>query len=579
MKVLVLGLDGVTWDILDPLMSEGHLPNLASLRRMGASGGLASVFPPLSPVAWTGVMTGKNSGKHGVFEFLEYGRDPLKVRVNSSRSIQADLLWEIAGRHGKKTVAGGVPMSYPPRPARNFPGFYLGDFLSPEQAPDFTSDPALFAELEQVVGPYRPWSTTIHDGGNEAGVIDDLTRFLEQHLKTVEFLMRRCEWDLLIFDLMATDRLCHELWHVWDLAHRAARGREAELKALRPRLIEFWKTLDRGVGAIHALLPSDAALLLMSDHGFGPIEWYVNFNVWLLEQGFIALQDSFYVKQKQWFYRRGMTPEFVYNVMSRLGLAGHRVSRFRGKQSSFVDRLSESVFLSRRHIDWSRTQAYSQGNFGQIFINLKGRQTHGCVEPADVGAVRRDLKAGLLEILHPETREPLVEHVYEAEELYHGPHTPLAPDLTVVLNDWRYRTIGLHDFTTHKVVSPAFGPTGDHRMEGILIAAGSPFRQGASPYQADLLDIAPTVLHLLGVPVPADMDGHILTELLDPLAVPPPADAIPISTPGLVYQPSLASVGGGNGNDAGVSGVPGGAAYNDAEEAAIQQRLADLGYL
>ena len=479
MKVLVLGLDGVTWDILDPLISEGHLPNLARLRETGASGSLDSVFPPLSPVAWTGVMTGKNSGKHGVFEFLEYGRDPLNVRVNSSRSIKADLLWEIASRYGFKTVAGGVPMSYPPRPAHNFPGLYLGDFLSPEQAPDFTSDPALFAELEQVVGPYRPWSTVIHDGGNELAVIDDLTQFLDQHLKTVEFLMRRCEWDLLIFDLMATDRFCHELWHVWDLTHRAARGREAELAALRPRLIEFWKTLDRGVGAIHAMLPADAALLLMSDHGFGPIEWYVNFNVWLLEHKFIALEDSFYVKQKHWFYRRGMTPEFVYNAMSRLGLGSHRVSRFRGKQSSGLDRLSESIFLSRRHIDWSRTRAYSQGNFGQIFLNLKGRQVRGCVEKADAKALRRDLIAGLREILHPATGQPLVEHVYESEELYQGPHAHLAPDLTVVLSDWRYRTIGLHDFTTHKVVSPAFGPTGDHRMEGILIATGTPFRQGA----------------------------------------------------------------------------------------------------
>ena len=127
MKVLVLGLDGATWDILNPLISEGHLPNLARLRETGAAGSLDSIFPPLSPVAWTGVMTGKNSGKHGVFEFLEYGHDPLKARVNSSRSIQAELLWEIAGRHGKKTVAGGVPMSYPPRPVHDFPGFYLGD--------------------------------------------------------------------------------------------------------------------------------------------------------------------------------------------------------------------------------------------------------------------------------------------------------------------------------------------------------------------------------------------------------------------------------------------------------------------
>jgi predicted AlkP superfamily phosphohydrolase/phosphomutase len=320
----------------------------------------------------------------------------------------------------------------------------------------------------------------------------------------------------------------------------------------------------------------------MSDHGFGPIEWYVNFNVWLLEHNFITLQDSLYVRQKHWFYRRGITPELVYNVMSRLGLASHRVSRFRGKQSSLLDRLGESAFLSRRHIDWSRTRAYAQGNFGQIFINLKGRQAQGCVEPAAARALRRDLKAGLLEIVHPQTGRPLIAQVHEGEELYHGPHAHLAPDLTVVLNDWRYRTIGLHDFTTHKVISPAFGPTGDHRMEGILIAAGPAFLPGSSPCQADLLDIAPTVLHLLGVPVPADMDGHILTELLDPRAAPPAAGAIPIATPGLLYQPSLAGVGGngsGDANVSGLSGVPVATPYSDEEEAAIQQRLADLGYL
>src|SRR6516165_4775185 len=161
MKVMVLGLDGATWDLLEPMIQEGLLPNLARLREQGAWGTLGSVFPPLSPVAWTAVMTGKNSGKHGIFEFLESAHDPLGGRVNSSRTIRAELLWEVAGRHGKVTVAGGVPLSYPPRPA---PGFYLGDFLSPAGAPDFASDPALFAELENAVGPYRPWSTAVHDG-------------------------------------------------------------------------------------------------------------------------------------------------------------------------------------------------------------------------------------------------------------------------------------------------------------------------------------------------------------------------------------------------------------------------------
>ena len=119
MKVMVLGLDGATWDVLEPLIQDGLLPNLARLRERGCSGTLQSVFPPLSPVAWTGVMTGKNSGKHGIYEFLEHGHNPLSGRVNSSRTIQADLLWEIAARYGKKTVAGGVPMSYPARPARH----------------------------------------------------------------------------------------------------------------------------------------------------------------------------------------------------------------------------------------------------------------------------------------------------------------------------------------------------------------------------------------------------------------------------------------------------------------------------
>jgi len=558
MKVFVLGLDGATWDILTPLADAGELPNLARLAARGASGTLNSVFPPLSPVAWTGVMTGKNSGKHGVYEFLEHGHDPLKGRVNSSRAIRAELVWEVAGRHGKTTVAGGVPMSYPPRKA---PGFYLGDFLSPPHAPDFASDPAVLAELETALGgPYRPWSTAVHDGGREKSALGELTEFLDHHLKAVRFLMGRCAWDLFMFDLMATDRAQHELWHVWDTTHRAARGRERELGALRPGFIDFWKRLDAGVGEIEAALPADAALILMSDHGFGPIEWYVNFNVWLLERGDLALIDSPYVRQKHWCYKRGMTPEGVYNLMVRLGLARHRVSRFQGEQVGWLDRLAASAFLSKRHIDWSKTKAYTQGNFGQIFVNQRGRQPQGSVAPEDVRPLLDDLKAGLLAIPHPETGEPLVERVVERDELYDGPQAHLAPDLTVVLKDWRYRTIGLHDFTTNKVISPSFGPTGDHRMEGILIAAGPAFKAGAVPAGATLLDIAPTVLHLLGVPVPADMDGRVLTEILDPAVAPAPA----------TDESSSAAPTEGE-------AVP--VAYSEEEDAAIQQRLADLGYL
>lgn len=559
MKVFVLGLDGATWDILQPLIEAGTLPNLARLRREGASGTLRSVFPPLSPVAWTGVMTGKNSGRHGVFEFLEFGHDPMRGRVNSSRSIASELVWEIAARHGKAAVAGAVPMSYPPRKVAGVS--FLGDFLAPADAPDFASDPQLLADLEAALGtPYRPWNTAVHDGGREAEALKSLTEFLHHHLAAVRWLARHRDWDLFVYDLMAVDRIQHELWHAWDPSHRVAKGRD--LSAVRAGFVDFWRRLDDGIGQIASELPQDTALVLISDHGFGPIEWYVNFNVWLLERGYIALDDSFYVKQKHWFWKRGATPEWFYGLMARFGSAESRVSRFRGKQMTWVDRLADAAFLSRRHVDWSRTRAYAQGNFGQIFLNRKGRQPNGCVEPGEVRDLLDQLKADLSELKHPETGAPLVERVYEREELYEGPHAELGPDLTVVLGDWRYRTIGLYDFTTNRVISPAFGPTGDHRMEGILVASGPPFRPGSAPgADADLLDIAPTVLRLLGITPPADMDGRVLDELLDPSRLPAidtddeaaPADSTPAPA-----EP---------------------AGYTAEEQAVIEQRLADLGYL
>ena len=550
-RVFLLGWDGATWDILRPLMAEGRLPVLQSLMKKGVSGTLQSVFPPLSPVAWTTVMTGKNSGKHGIFEFLEHHHNPLQGKVNSSRAIKSELVWETAGRYGKRTVAGGVPMSYPPRPIN---GFFVGDFLSPADSADFSSDPAAFEAMKKSLGgKYRAWATVTHDGGHEADALADLQSFLTEHLAAVEYMATHHEWDLFMYDLMATDRIQHELWHAWQPSHMKAKGRD--LTKIRDGFIEFWESLDAGVGRILEKLGPETNVILMSDHGFGPIEWYVNFNVWLLDEGFIKLKNSLYVRQKHWFFRRGVTPEWIYKIMTKLGLADQRVSRFQGKQDNFWDRLATSGFLSGKHIDWSQTLAYAQGNFGQIFLNIKGRQPNGCVEPADAPALLERIKERLLEIKHPETGEPLVERVIERDELYSGPLSHMGPDLTVVLKDWNYRTIGLHEFTTHKTISPAFGPTGDHRMEGMIVGTGPAFEPGAEPQNASLLDIAPTVLHLLGVPVPEDMDGRVLTELLRPELC------------GELQKQEAV--------EAGVSAAD----YGEDDDAVIQQRLADLGYL
>ena len=222
MKVFVLGLDGATWDILEPLAEAGDLPNLARLMGEGASGTLRLGLSAAEPGGLDRGDDGEELGQARGLRVPGVRAQPAKGRVNSSRAIRAELVWEVAGRHGKRTVAGGVPMSYPAAAgARVLPG------RLPEPAPTRPTSPATRRSSPSWSGrsaPYRPWSTAVHDGGNEAEALADLTAFLDQHLKAVRFLMDRCEWDLFMFDLMATDRIQHELWHVWDPAHRAARG-------------------------------------------------------------------------------------------------------------------------------------------------------------------------------------------------------------------------------------------------------------------------------------------------------------------------------------------------------------------
>ena len=276
MRVFVLGLDGATWDVLRPLVEQGHLPRLARLMQQGAAGtSTRSVYPPLSPVAWTGVMTGKNSGKHGVFEFLEFDHDPLGGRVNSSRSIQAELVWEIAGRHGKVSVTGGVPLSYPPRPA---PGFFLGDFLSPADAPDFASDPAALrrartGRLDRIVPGPRPSMTAAARPRRSATDPDGLPRPAPPGRPISSWTA--ATWDLFMYNLMATDRIQHELWHTWDPHHPVAlQGARRSCRPCATGSIAGSGGADSttaSAGAIaDAALPADtmAIVLLMSDHGF-----------------------------------------------------------------------------------------------------------------------------------------------------------------------------------------------------------------------------------------------------------------------------------------------------------------------
>ncbi len=561
MKVFLLGLDGATASVLDPLMESGQMPNLKALCTAGVRGSLLSTIPPTSPVAWSTFVTGKNPGKHGVYDFIEFAHDPLGGRVNSSRSIEGETLWEMATRAGKRVVVGGVPLTYPPR--RNA-GLLFGDFLTPPGGSDLCSDPLLLAEVERSLGPYEPLCTAAYHRGNELDVLGRLRAFLDYHLATIRFLLERREWDLFCYNLMAVDRLHHELWHVFDESHPFRKGRD--LREARAGLEAFFRAIDTAIGDLRHKIGKDAAFFILSDHGNGSLTHYLNLNLWLLDEGYIRLRRRPIVALKSWLFRRGKNPAWAYRRLARLGFADMVVGRLRGGQLGKLDRLTDLLFLSRRDIDWSRTRAYAQGNYGQVFLNIRGRQSSGAVAPGDEAeALAVELTRKLLELRSPEG-DPLISEVRRGKDIYHGPQSGLAPDLRVELRDPRHHTIGLFDFSTHAVLSRAFSMSGDHRPEGVLYAAGRSILAGSTPLNAQLCDMAPTILHLLGLPIPADMDGRILAEILDPLHRREPA----------VAGAGNEGDGTGAGDGSAVSLTPG---MTAEEETAVRRRLESLGYL
>jgi len=562
LKVFILGLDGATAGVLDPLMAEGKMPNLKALCTAGVRGSLLSTVPPTSPVAWSTFVTGKNPGKHGVYDFLEFAHNPLGGRVNSSRSIQGETIWEIATRAGKRVVVGGVPLTYPPR---RDAGLLFGDFLTPPGVSDLCSDPLLLAELERSLGAYEPLCTAAYHRGNELEVLGRLRAFLDYHLAAIRFLIDRREWDLFCYNLMAVDRLHHELWHVFDESHPFRKGRD--LREARAGLEAFFRAIDTAIGELRHRIGKDAAFFILSDHGNGSLTHYLNLNLWLLDEGYIRLRRGPGPLLKSWLFRRGKNPAWAYRRLARLGFADLVVGRLRGGQLGKLDRLADFLFLSRRDIDWSRTRAYAQGNYGQIFLNIAGRQPNGIVAPgADAEALASELTRKLFELRSPETGEALIGAAQRGKDIYHGPQSALAPDLRVELRDPRHHTIGLFDFSTHAVLSRAFSMSGDHRPEGVLYAAGKSILAGSTPRNARLCDIAPTILHFLGLPIPADMDGRLLAEVLDPAYHGEPVVA------------RSANEGDGTGAAGGPprSLTPG---MTAEEEAAVRQRLESLGYL
>lgn len=548
-KVAVFGLDGVTFDLLKPWLDEGRLPNLAKMLDGGVQGPLRSTIPPVSASAWASFATGSNPGQHGLVDFTYPAPDGYEIQVSNGRTRAVPALWEIVGHAGGQVGVVSMPMTFPPQPVN---GFMLCSFLTPSEESQYTYPQDLQEEIAQHIGSF-PLHMSEKGRGKDPRVFVKAVKQMEiDRAKAVCYLMRSRPWDLFLYVFETTDNLQHEVWHLLDDSHPLY---DAQMAAsVMPDILDYYETIDRLLGEMLALVPDEALRMVLSDHGFGPFHKFFHINNWLVDQGWLKFKRTPLTLSKHLAFKLGVTPINALKWITRLRLGGLRKNVKRGRGGNMLRRL----FLSFHDVDWTRTKAFSVGNFGQVYLNVRGRRAQGVVSENEYEHLRDEIIAAAKQLRDTADGSQVVPTVYKREDVFHGISEERLPDLVLHTDRAKYVSFGHADFGSNKIIEPSTGQTGHHHMVGIVGIDGPGACSGKQLIETSLLDLAPTILHYMGLAVPSYMDGRVLNEAF--------TSEFNLANPVQMQDIDLTS----GRREGGVT---------EEEEALVMEKLRDLGYV
>jgi predicted AlkP superfamily phosphohydrolase/phosphomutase len=523
-KVFVIGLDGATFDLAGPWAESGVLPNLARLMREGSYGQLASTIPPISAAAWASFATGVNPGKHGIYHFRQHVSGSYVQRIATGGDRHGRSLWRILSDRGRRVIVANVVMTYPPEPVN---GCLLSGLDAPGVSSSYTYPPELRDDLHRVVPDYviEPNVNQFARRSRHDVVFDNILSCLKAREEAVRYLLDSHEYDFFVVNLRATDVVQHHFWKFMDESHPLWTQEGA--RQFGHCIKDVYERADRIVGDLVANLADGTTVIVMSDHGFGsdsPRTVYLN--RWLEEQGWLSFVGG--ASGKVGMQRvlgkveqgaRGVLRRVVWDFARQ-----HAAQRFKDLLKRMLPSLANTLKSPTTYhaIAWSETVAYSDEHRSNIWINLRGREPQGIVEP---GAEYESLRCEIIERLHglrdPETGARVVEKVYRREELYPGPQTEVTPDIHIVLGQSPLYVSrpsgGAHgrgciEHLTDEQLAGRWLINGRHRPNGILVMKGPGIRAGHQLSDASIMDLAPTILAIMGQPLLDSMDGRVLEE-------------------------------------------------------------------
>lgn len=484
-RVVLFGLDGATFTLLDRFVERGVMPFLGQWMKTGARGLLRSTIPPLTPPAWTTLVTGRSPGVHGILNFLQY-ESPTSpyLRILNSRMIGCETIWSMVSRAGLRAGCLNFVAHSPAFPVN---GYMIPGWVPWRWVKKHTHPPDLIDRLKQDIAGFDVKELAMNYKEEEKAVVGlelaDYEPWIDLHVRRErqwfsvlrhQMIHDPCALTGIVFD--GVDKLQHLVWQFLDPALEP-KDPSPEFLAVRNRCYDYYRQIDAFLKETVWLAGPDAHVIIASDHGFTGTNEIVYINTWLAKLGYLTWSDAAPVESDE---SQGLGEAHPYHLT---------------------------------HMDLSRTKAFAaSASSNGIHIAVRGIRGDGAVAPEQYDAFREELIDALLtRCVDPTTGQPLVTNIWKREDAFAGPRMNEAPDLTVALRDEGFFSVLRSDV----VLKPRSAIMGCHHPDGVFIAAGPGVIPGARLETSQMLDITPTMLYALGLPIPENLEGSVIASAFD----------------------------------------------------------------